>query len=330
MGAHPSFRKTEQGIKSTFVDTRLLCCSLCSFAHFPFCNSSRRGLGRKLGNAFQFTITAVGGLAYAFWASWRVSLVLLTTVPVFACSTFFLVKINQSQSARASAGYAEAGSIVQTSVSSIRTILSLNAVQIIIDRFVTATEKSYQEGIRLLKWIGLANGTMMGSMILGYMVIALYGAFLIYDSVRNTGCDPSGAMPNSTACDPDGADVVGSLMGITFAAAVLPQVSVGVEAFTDARAACYPALQVINRKIGDEDVRDTAKGQIRRGSSSAPLPKYSIDSSSKDGVELDSVDGYIEFKNVTFAYPTRQETNIFDGFSLKIEAGKTVALVGPR
>jgi ATP-binding cassette subfamily B (MDR/TAP) protein 1 len=206
----------------------------------------------------------------------------------------------------------------------------LNAVQIIIDRFVTATEKSYQEGIRLLKWIGLANGTMMGSMILGYMVIALYGAFLIYDSVRNTGCDPSGAMPNSTACDPDGADVVGSLMGITFAAAVLPQVSVGVEAFTDARAACYPALQIINRKIGDEDVRDTAKGQIRRGSSSAPLPKYSIDSSSKDGVELDSVDGCIEFKNVTFAYPTRQETNIFDGFSLKIEAGKTVALVGPR
>jgi ATP-binding cassette subfamily B (MDR/TAP) protein 1 len=167
-------------------------------------------------------------------------------------------------------------------------------------------------------------------MVLGYLVIALYGGFLIYDNVRYTGCDASGALTTNTACDPDGADVVGSLMGITFVAAVLPQVSVGVEAFTDARAACYPAIQVINRKVGDEDVRDTAKGLIRRGSSSAPLPKYIIDSSSKNGVELDSVEGCIEFKNVTFAYPTRQEINVFDGFSLKIEAGKTVALVGPR
>jgi ATP-binding cassette subfamily B (MDR/TAP) protein 1 len=167
-------------------------------------------------------------------------------------------------------------------------------------------------------------------MVLGYMVIALYGAYLLYDNVRNTGCDASGSVASNTACDPDAAAVVGSLMGISFAAAVLPQVSVGVEAFTDARAACYPAIQVINRKVGDEDGSNTAKGPIRRGSSTAPLPKHIIDSSSKDGVELDSVDGIIEFKNVTFAYPTRQETNVFDGFSLKIEAGKTVALVGPR
>jgi ABC-type multidrug transport system fused ATPase/permease subunit len=118
-------------------------------------------------------------------------------------------------------------------------------------------------------------------------------------------------------------------MGITFAAAVLPHVSVGIEAFTDARAACYPAIQAISRKVGDEDLSATVTGPTRRGTT-APLPKYVIDSSSKDGVKLDSVDGSIEFKNVKFAYPTRQETNVFDGFSLKIEAGKTVALVGPR
>jgi ABC-type multidrug transport system fused ATPase/permease subunit len=119
-------------------------------------------------------------------------------------------------------------------------------------------------------------------------------------------------------------------MGIIFAASVLPHVSVGIEAFTDARAACYPAIQVINRKVGDEDLSTTATGPTLRGSSTAPLPKYVIDSSSTDGDKLDSVNGSIEFKNVKFAYPTRQETNVFDGFSLKIEAGKTVALVGPR
>ena len=35
------------------------------------------------------------------------------------------------------------------------------------------------------------------------------------------------------------------------------------------------------------------------------------------------------FKNVHFAYPTRAEKPILRGLSLHIEAGKTVALVGP-
>ena len=36
----------------------------------------------------------------------------------------------------------------------------------------------------------------------------------------------------------------------------------------------------------------------------------------------------IEFKNVSFAYPTRMEAKVFESFSLKIKAGKTVALCG--
>jgi ATP-binding cassette subfamily B (MDR/TAP) protein 1 len=86
----------------------------CSFTHYDLCDSTNRGLGRKLGAGFQFAITFIGGLAYAFWASWRVSLVLLTTIPILGASGLFLVKLNQSQSARANAGFAEAGSIVQT------------------------------------------------------------------------------------------------------------------------------------------------------------------------------------------------------------------------
>lgn len=95
----------------------------------------------------------------------------------------------------------------------------------------------------------------------------------------------------------------------------------------DARAACYPAIQVINRKIGDKETSDSPTGPMRRASS-APLPKYVIDSSGVEGVKLPSVKGTIEFRNITFSYPTRQETNVLEGFSLTVEAAKTVALVG--
>ncbi len=39
--------------------------------------------------------------------------------------------------------------------------------------------------------------------------------------------------------------------------------------------------------------------------------------------------GNLEFKNVTFAYPSRPEINVLNNFSLEIKSGETVALVGP-
>ncbi|XP_031108792.1 ABC transporter B family member 15 [Ipomoea triloba] len=53
-----------------------------------------------------------------------------------------------------------------------------------------------------------------------------------------------------------------------------------------------------------------------------------IDSDSTEGQILDNVAGEVEFKNVEFAYPSRPESIILKDFSLRIPAGKTVALVG--
>ena len=39
--------------------------------------------------------------------------------------------------------------------------------------------------------------------------------------------------------------------------------------------------------------------------------------------------GQITYDNVTFAYPTRPETNALQNFSLKVTPGETVAVVGP-
>ena len=48
------------------------------------------------------------------------------------------------------------------------------------------------------------------------------------------------------------------------------------------------------------------------------------------GIKLDdSYDGSIEMKHVIFAYPSRPSTVIFNDFHLKIDAGSSVALVGP-
>jgi len=45
-------------------------------------------------------------------------------------------------------------------------------------------------------------------------------------------------------------------------------------------------------------------------------------------IDKDKVQGEIEFKNVTFAYPLKPESNVLRNLSTKIEKGKVVAIVG--
>lgn len=56
--------------------------------------------------------------------------------------------------------------------------------------------------------------------------------------------------------------------------------------------------------------------------------KPSIVNDHKDGKWLAEVHGNIEFKEVTFSYPSRPDVMIFRDFSLFFPAGKTFAVVG--
>ena len=54
-----------------------------------------------------------------------------------------------------------------------------------------------------------------------------------------------------------------------------------------------------------------------------------IDSSSDKGAIPDHIEGKVEFRGVTFAYPSRPDTVVMDDFSAEASVGKTLALVGP-
>lgn len=53
-----------------------------------------------------------------------------------------------------------------------------------------------------------------------------------------------------------------------------------------------------------------------------------IDSEDEEGKVLKEVRGNIEFRDVNFSYPSRPDTQVLQGFNLKVKAGKTVGLVG--
>ena len=53
-----------------------------------------------------------------------------------------------------------------------------------------------------------------------------------------------------------------------------------------------------------------------------------IDPDDETAEKPEKIDGQIELKRVSFAYPLRPEVMVFEDFSLKVPQGKTVALVG--
>ncbi|KAJ3375227.1 Multidrug resistance protein 1 [Allomyces arbusculus] len=54
----------------------------------------------------------------------------------------------------------------------------------------------------------------------------------------------------------------------------------------------------------------------------------SINSASENGQKVDSLKGSIEFRNVSFHYPSRPDVPILKNFNLTVNPGETVALVG--
>ncbi|MGH0133082.1 UNVERIFIED_CONTAM: hypothetical protein FKN15_045383 [Acipenser sinensis] len=53
-----------------------------------------------------------------------------------------------------------------------------------------------------------------------------------------------------------------------------------------------------------------------------------IDSFSDSGYKPDHIKGNIEFRNVNFTYPSRPDTKVLKGVTLKVSSGQTIALVG--
>ena len=305
----------------------------------------KRGVGRKLGEGLQFLTTGIGGLGFAFYSSWRVALVVLCIVPFVGFAAYFVVELNQTKGNRALKSYKVAGSVAYSAVSNVKTVFSLNAVPKMIEKYTDATLVAYQNATAILLKQGFANGSMLGSFLLLYAVLCLYGTALLYKDIEDTGCDPSEGVVGVEACENTGPDVFGAMLGVAFAAQGIGKVGNSIEAFSSARVAVNEANHAVNRTPGseekiiyeeDEDMSKTQRSaksndieEVREREIKAILPKYEIDTSSDEGIKPEHIKGDIRVTGVHFAYPTRPKDTVLKGMDVDIKAGQVVAFVGP-
>ncbi|CAD5111259.1 DgyrCDS587 [Dimorphilus gyrociliatus] len=135
---------------------------------------------------------------------------------------------------------------------------------------------------------GLATGIFMGSFNLAFFGMMALALWYGGKLYRDEGLKVG--------------DTVTVFFSVLLGAFFLGLLGPALEALASARAAAYALYQIIDSKS-------------------------TIDSNSKNG-KKSKIQGNIEFRNVKFRYPTRQEIPVLNGVSFQVSTGDTMALVG--
>uniref|UniRef100_H3G8G1 Multidrug resistance protein ABC superfamily n=1 Tax=Phytophthora ramorum TaxID=164328 RepID=H3G8G1_PHYRM len=257
----------------------------------------QEGMGRKVGDGLNFFSMAVSGLTIGLIKGWELALILLAFTPFIAFTAFLAMKVLSTATQAGLESYGKAGAVAQEALSNVRTVHMFNSIDHFVAKYESALGLSTQAGIKKGLAVGWGTGLMFGTVFCTYAGGMYFGALMVAnDNLDGNTCDHYGCY--------DGGRVLTVFFAVIMGAMALGQAAPSAEAITSARAAAFPVFQTIKR------------------------PSL-IDPLSEDGKKLDKVMGRIQIENVSFAYPSRPEIHVCSNYSLTIEPGETVALVGP-
>ncbi|OWZ18023.1 ABC transporter [Phytophthora megakarya] len=257
----------------------------------------QEGMGRKVGDGLNFFSMAVSGIVIGLVKGWQLALILLAFTPFIAFTAFLAMKVLSTATQAGLESYGKAGAVAQEALSNVRTVHMFNSINHFISKYEDALGLSTTAGIKKGFAVGWGTGLMFGTVFCTYAGGMYFGALMVAnDNLDGNHCTGYGCY--------DGGRVLTVFFAVIMGAMALGQAAPSAEAITSARAAAFPVFQTIKR------------------------PSL-IDPLSDEGKKLDKVIGRIQIDNVSFAYPSRPEIQVCSNYSLTIEPGETVALVGP-
>ncbi|CAI0469187.1 unnamed protein product [Linum tenue] len=184
----------------------------------------------------------------------------------------------------------------QEALSEAGNIVEQTVVQIRVVLAYVGESKSlqgYSAALRTAQKLGYKSGVAKGLGLGGtyFVVFCCYALLLWYGGYLVRHNYTNGGLAIST------------MFAVMIGGLALGQAAPSMSAFAKARVAAAKIFRIIDHKPA-------------------------VNRNSESGVELDSVTGLVELKNVDFSYPSRPDVRILNNFSLTVPAGKTIALVG--
>src|SRR3990167_1905466 len=236
---------------------------------------------------------SISGFIIGYVKGWWFALIVTMSFPIVMVGFIFFIIIIQKQSVVTKQNYENAGALAEQCLTSIRTVKSLRGEQYEVSLYNQFVEAARIAGTRFGFISAISFGFFNFTIFVTYGLNYWIGSLLVEKPVFN---DNVGVNYNV-------GDVVTIFFSVITGAMSIGGTSPSSQAIAMGREAAYSIYQVIERK------------------SKIPL-------NDPNGHVPQDIEGDIEFRDVEFSYPSRPETKVLNGLSLKIPKGKKVALVG--
>jgi ATP-binding cassette, subfamily B (MDR/TAP), member 1 len=244
-----------------------------------------------VGISVQTIATLVVTITIGFIFDWRLSLINIVCMPLMIASSVFEFKLQQGFSDVDEVIETSAGGIVSESVCNTKTIYCYNMQKKVV-RMYTRILKNGMKTINKTSFVnGIAFGFSQFCMFVTHAIIFYAGGSFLYQGTLTVK------------------NMLRAIFVFIFAAFGLGQAQQFAGDMSAAKSALVNIFNVLDEPSSIDAIEITKKTN--------PAPK-------KPEVFM----GKIEFRNVSFAYPTRPDVIVFEDLNFIIEPGKNVAFVG--
>ncbi|KAE9317878.1 ABC transporter B family member 2 [Phytophthora fragariae] len=186
------------------------------------------GMGQKLGDSFRFTIQFIVGFVIGFVRGWDITLVMACVMPFMSISLGWLIKTLRIKSDWAQKVYAEAGSVAEETLGSIRTVASLNGEHKAIAKFESNVFEAEKENIALHKLSSAVFAMFLASIWVMYAIGLWYGGW------------------KASKGDTTPGDVFAAFFGVLMGTGSLAQISPNVTAVSKAAGAAEELFAILD------------------------------------------------------------------------------------
>ncbi|CAN0888829.1 ABC transporter B family member 11 [Linum grandiflorum] len=187
-------------------------------------------MGEKVGKFLQLIATFVGGFAVAFIKGWHLALVMLPAIPLLVIAGATMAIIMSKITARGQQAYADAGTLVEQTIGSIRTVVSFTGEKQAVRTYNKFLELSYKAGVKIGITSGVGTAVVLMIMFWSYALAIWYGGMLIFNKGYSGG------------------QVINVIVAILTSSMSLGQTAPPMSAFAAGKAAAYKMFETIDRR----------------------------------------------------------------------------------
>ena len=253
------------------------------------------GVGEKFGLLLVVFSQLITGLTIAFYTSWVIPLVMLSVTPLLLITVIYLMKALQKSMIGARKTFEKAGGVAEEMLYNIKTVASFSNYEFEMERYNELIDKSHKFGLEKAFKLGISLGCMVFIIFLTFFVAVLYGRKLIADKKYNHNKSKP-FTPGDVLCV-----IFATLNAILSIGLVAPNIKI----IQESALASSDYFTLYEREPQIDLSESTYKPNRKE------------------------VKGKIEFKNISFIYPSDvNKRKILNGLNLVFEPGKKIALVG--